>query len=262
MQAKNEKYLTRFTAEELELISIDAQNSGKSPDHVMRHMFAKAERMNKQPGAAMPDVEPEAPPAQPTFQTGSKAASVGAEPQHKEDKPLVSATAEVQKDIEEKAKRIEESRQVDGRTSRAGETKTGRAKRGKDRVPLHMRNRVVADKRPGFMRRFFNDVPGRIQAALDAGWDFVYKDGTEVTGDHSGTQEGGDLGSRVSKPGGGGIVMYLMEIPEELYREDQLAKQRLVDASESDMLPSESATNTDSFYTKNEGGRAIQIKRE
>ena len=120
---------------------------------------------------------------------------------------------------------------------------------------------MTAEVKEGYQRRYFNDSTGRISAALDAGWDFVYKDGIERTGDISGVQEGGDIGSRVSKPAGGGVVTYLMEIPLDLYRADQLAKQSRVDATETDMLPDQ-ATDTEqskNFYTNHQDGSPLQM---
>jgi hypothetical protein len=74
--------------------------------------------------------------------------------------------------------------------------------------------------------------PGRIQAHLDAGYEFV-------TGDETGGPvTAGDptkITSRVSKHVGGGRVGYLMELPEEYRREDEERKNRQVDESEATM---------------------------
>ena len=69
-------------------------------------------------------------------------------------------------------------------------------------------------ERPGFHRHWFNDWPGRIQTALEAGYTHV----KDVEGKNMcrvvGTQEHG-----------GGLTAYRMEIPIEWYNEDQAAKE-------------------------------------
>lgn len=72
--------------------------------------------------------------------------------------------------------------------------------------------------RSGFHRHWFNDDPGRIDQALQAGYTHVEdKDGTKV--------------KRVvgTNQGGLPILGYLMEIPEEWYKEDMAAQQKIVD---------------------------------
>lgn len=68
--------------------------------------------------------------------------------------------------------------------------------------------------REGFHRHWFNDTPGRIQRAQEAGYTHVQStDGKNV--------------SRVvgvAEVGGGGLTAFLMEIPLEFYNEDQALK--------------------------------------
>ena len=97
------------------------------------------------------------------------------------------------------------------------------------RVPLgSARQKLLAGTRPGYVRHWFNDVGGRIPAALQAGYEFVRKDGEATTTDM------GEAISQVvgTKEGGGGLTAYLMEIREDWYREDQAKKQEAVDAVE------------------------------
>lgn len=73
-------------------------------------------------------------------------------------------------------------------------------------------------ERPGFHRHWFNDSPGRIARALEAGYKHVLgKDGKNV--------------SRVVDPGprGGGLTGYLMEIPLEWWQSDQAVKNKARD---------------------------------
>ncbi len=78
--------------------------------------------------------------------------------------------------------------------------------------------------RPGFHRHWFNDQPGRVQRAQEAGYDHVK----------------GDDGKNVSRivgsaEGGGPLHGYLMEIPEEWYKADMASQQEQVDAKEAAM---------------------------
>lgn len=73
--------------------------------------------------------------------------------------------------------------------------------------------------RSGYHRHWFNDEPGRIEKALEAGYTHVEdKEGKKVV--------------RVVgvNQGGGSLHGYLMEIPQEWYDEDMAAQQKVVDA--------------------------------
>jgi len=75
--------------------------------------------------------------------------------------------------------------------------------------------------------RWINDRDGRLQAAINGGYDYVHPDHCRsIGGDIEGPNaEGGD--SRVSKVvsrGGDRIVAYLMEIDQSFYDEDLEAK--------------------------------------
>lgn len=99
----------------------------------------------------------------------------------------------------------------------------------KARKPINSKSLLRAEQRPGFVRRYVNDVDARIQMFLDAGYEPVT--GQDNVNDYR-AQDGSQLGSVVRKPVGGGITAVLMEIPEEFYREDQISKQADVDAYE------------------------------
>lgn len=103
-----------------------------------------------------------------------------------------------------------------------------RAKRPK-RVPLGSRNVLTASNRPGFVRRWINDVDDRLERAAAAGYTSVLKP-TETGDPKAGADS--QMGTIVAKSVGGGMRAVLMEIPEEFYREDQEAKARRVDATE------------------------------
>jgi hypothetical protein len=108
----------------------------------------------------------------------------------------------------------------------------GRANRP-TRTPIGTRNKLTAPPREGYVRRFVNDVDGRIQMFEDAGYEAVRAPtqvGDPMAGDSS------QLGSVVRKPVGGGVDAVLMEIPKEWYDEDQLAKEHRLKEKEKALL--------------------------
>jgi len=103
---------------------------------------------------------------------------------------------------------------VAGAPESNGATREARAPRS-NRVPFGAPElKMRADERPGFKRRWFNDVPGRIGRAQKAGYE-------HVRDEKSGQPVSQVVG--VAKEGGGQTA-YLMEIPVEFYQEDQAAK--------------------------------------
>lgn len=111
----------------------------------------------------------------------------------------------------------------------------------KERIPLGIpKKKLDFPHRPGFVRRIIVDRAGRLQDALNAGYQFV----TEATlhGDAAPKDltERESVDSRISRvvgtnEDGSPQRGYLMEIPEELYWEDQRAKQERIDRMESAM---------------------------
>lgn len=84
-----------------------------------------------------------------------------------------------------------------------------------------MEQTMAYAKRDGFHRHWFNDVKDRISRAQEAGYEHVKdKDGKNVQM-VVGTAEGG-----------GAMQGFLMEIPEEWYKEDMAAQQKIVDDRE------------------------------
>src|SRR5262249_4748448 len=78
--------------------------------------------------------------------------------------------------------------------------------------------------RPGYYRRWFNDVGTRITQALEGGYTHVV----------------GNDGKNVMRPvgvaeHGGALIAYLLEIPKEWYDEDMAAQQAEVDKVEEAM---------------------------
>lgn len=108
----------------------------------------------------------------------------------------------------------------------------GRPPKRPERIPLGTRNVLTSPKRKGYVRRFVNDEPGRIQQYEAAGYATVKED--IAVGDPK-IGKGLDPGSLVSLSVGGGTKAVLMEIREDWYREDQKTKQDRILMSENDM---------------------------
>lgn len=96
--------------------------------------------------------------------------------------------------------------------------------------------KLAAPEIPGYVLYWFLDSPGRIERALQAGYEYVDESEVQVNNRTlgSGVLENGsaDMGTRVSVIAGGRDVdsrgnatkHYLMKIKEEWWREDQEAK--------------------------------------
>lgn len=102
-----------------------------------------------------------------------------------------------------------------------------------------MEQKLHYPPRENYHRHWFNDVGDRINRALEAGYDHVKdRDGKNV--------------SKIvgSAEGGGPMNGYLMEIPEEWFREDMKAQQDRVDEMEKSIKRGE-------FESKEGDGRYI-----
>lgn len=102
------------------------------------------------------------------------------------------------------------------------------------RTPIHQRNVLtVGNKREGHRQRWVNDVDGRVAMFEEAGYTIVQRP-TEVGDKQAGAAN--QVDRVVRKPVGGGVSAVLMEIPEEFYREDQMAKEAKIKDSERSLL--------------------------
>ena len=91
---------------------------------------------------------------------------------------------------------------------------------------------TVMEKDPNYFYRFVRNDQGRIDWFQDRGYEVV-TDTTEV-GDKT-VDSGSQIGSAVTKHGGGGSTLVLMRIPREWYDEDQAAKEAEIAAVEATM---------------------------
>lgn len=105
------------------------------------------------------------------------------------------------------------------------------------RVPLHeQRDQLTTEKKDGFVRRWVNDIPGRVEKFLNAGYSVVQDanvkvgtDGVDTNNIALGTGARKDVGRTRSSENTQAV---LMEIPVELYEADQKAKQSKVDETD------------------------------
>ena len=79
-------------------------------------------------------------------------------------------------------------------------------------------------QRTGFHRHWFNDIPGRVARAVEAGYEHVKGSDQKNVSRVVGVAEGG-----------GALTAFLMEIPEEWYQQDMAAEQRIINEKEAAM---------------------------
>ncbi len=104
------------------------------------------------------------------------------------------------------------------------------SKRPTRRLLGGFKNPLTYDSRdPNYVYRVFNDVPGRLDAAMEAGYEVVESDAKLGDPVADGATP---VGSAVTRPVGGGITGVLMRKPRDLYQEDMGQKQAAVDELE------------------------------
>lgn len=95
----------------------------------------------------------------------------------------------------------------------------------KERIPLGVpRKKLEAKEIPGYHLHWVNDYPGRVQEALQSGYEFVSEEETAIN--DFVTPGNSDLGTRVKRmvgkdDNGGALFAYLMKINEDLWKQDQ-----------------------------------------
>lgn len=120
------------------------------------------------------------------------------------------------------------------------------------RVPFgNFEQKLAYPTREGYRRYWFNDDPGRLQKALEAGYDHVF--------DPILKQNVQRIVGRAES--GGPLVAFLMEIPQEWFEDDMAAYQKIIDEKEAGYKRGsvESATDTPAVFRPEAQGRRIQI---
>jgi len=117
------------------------------------------------------------------------------------------------------------------------------ARRKTTRVPFSStRQKLAWAPRSGYHRHWFNDEPGRVQQALEAGYEHVPdRDGKHVSR-NVGVAEGG-----------GALKAFLMEIPEEWYQEDMAREQQLIKDKEDAMKRGQTGADLEKGYVPSQG---------
>lgn len=114
--------------------------------------------------------------------------------------------------------------------------------------------KLARPARAGYHRHWFNDTPGRISHALECGW-------VHVKNEINGSNETEVVGVAQI---GGALHAYLLEIPEEWYRDD-MAEQERTNASKEEAIKggveAKDAKDRSAFYPTAQG-RHLQISRK
>jgi hypothetical protein len=99
-----------------------------------------------------------------------------------------------------------------------GEVDSEFERRRRERKPFGaMEQKLQFPERPGYHRHWFNDEPGRLLRAKEAGYDQVVDDRGQPVSTVVGISRGG-----------GPLTAYLHEIPQDWYEEDMAAQEAAV----------------------------------
>lgn len=120
------------------------------------------------------------------------------------------------------------------RVTRDDSVRTHRVPVADSRAPLVVKG---LDQK-NFFARWVLDVDERIATFQAAGYEFVNKNEIQSAGSKTveASAEGQD--TRVSKPAGRGLRLYLMKQPRKFWLEDRKAKDRVIDSTEEAIKPS------------------------
>ncbi len=142
---------------------------------------------------------------------------------------------------------------TDREASREARSETRQGSGRRERRPLGVaRQRLYAEVPSGMTGRWVNDDPGRIEQAIDGGYQFISSDKEVIQSREGCRTEIVGVGRS-----GGAQIGYLMAIPTVLYEEDQAAKMSQIDDTEDSIQrgPVHQATDKDpgGFYSPGEG---------
>lgn len=162
---------------------------------------------------------------------------------------------------EDRAARAADLNMPSTQTERA----THEGKERKKRVPLGVpRSKLTVPQRAGYNRRWINDdSKGRLQHAIEGGYTYVTDPNLRVGED--GAADKPD--SRVSRIVGRGegnkpLRAFLMEIPSEMYQEDQASKQSALDEVDRAIRKGRLRSDGEEHRYVPEDGRGITVNSE
>jgi hypothetical protein len=135
----------------------------------------------------------------------------------------------------------------------------------KKRVPLGVpRSKLTAPKRPGYERRWINDdAKGRLHHAKEGGYTHV-EDPNLLVGEDGGGDKTDSRVSRIvgKRDDGKPLRAFLMEIPSELYKEDQASKQAELDEVDRAIRKGRLVSQGEEHRYVPDEGRAIRVDSE
>lgn len=137
----------------------------------------------------------------------------------------------------------EQKQAASERMKQMNEAKKTAETRARVRIPIGARRDITAvrDTPEGYIDRWVNDEPGRIQRFKEAGYELVQSASVGDSGvDGTHNQDG-----VVSRNMGKGVTSYLMRQRKDYYSEDQAEKQKYVDQTEETMRRSKHETRSD-----------------
>jgi hypothetical protein len=137
---------------------------------------------------------------------------------------------------------IKEDVRKEDLSDRKREDGLSREKMRTERTPLYVQKAVTLRSRdPNYHYRLVNDLPGRIQRFIEAGWELVQGDNTE-TYSGKGRSESTNAGTLMTRtvnedPKAKCHTAYVMRILKTLFDEDQAAKAKRIDDDMLDIDP-------------------------
>lgn len=122
------------------------------------------------------------------------------------------------------------------------------------RTPIHGYRNIIGVKgiRPGYHACWVNE--DNVERFLEGGYDFVNYD--VKVGDRS-VKIASQVGGRISKNMGGGVTGYLMECPEEVFKDENDRLNKEIDATEEGMRQSLNS-GQDGYVGKVKIGRTLE----
>lgn len=121
----------------------------------------------------------------------------------------------------------------DGRTREGREVTRSETAGRPARVPIGSANKLEFEgKDPNYMYRVVNDVPGRLNMYIQAGYEYCTNEQRVAD---KGVAEGESVDTRICVNSGRGVKSYLMRIKKEYYDEDQAKKIDKIKRSEEQM---------------------------
>lgn len=128
------------------------------------------------------------------------------------------------------------------------------------RTPLHKQRILIAEPRAGYQQRWVVEKPGRVEAFQRAGWSTVHKSIDEFRDERiQNPSQMGSIARVVVNQNSRDLpqTAVLMEVPQEIYDEDQLDKRQLIRDREAAIDPKNHQRKDGAFY----GSMKVEVSR-